>query len=112
MKTYHVKFSLTAQTDIYNIVQYIRLALQEPETAVKLYWKIKEGISSLSQLPERCPLVDIPAMRELGVHRLLIQNYSVFYVVDQKQSIVKIARVIYSGRDIKKQLETLDWETL
>lgn len=112
MKTYHVKFSMTAQTDIYNIVQYIQLALQEPGTAVKLYWKIKEEINSLSQLPERCPLVDIPDIRELGVRRLLIQNYSVFYVVDQKQSVVKIARVIYAGRDIEKQLEPLDWETL
>ena len=35
------------------------------------------------------------------IRRLTINNYVVYYRVESEQSIVKIMRIVYGGRDIK-----------
>lgn len=109
MTRYQVELSRTARVDILGIVRYIQVELQEPRLAGKLYGQLKEQISSLSYLPERNAIVDIPKIRELGLRRLLVRNYSVFYHVDNEQNIVRIVRVMYSGRDITAQLTDTQW---
>ncbi len=110
MTEYRVELTRTAQADILGIVRYIQMELREPRIAGRLYGLLKEQISSLASLPERNPVVDQPKIRELGLRRLLVKNYSVFYLVDSDRLLVRVARVMYSGRDIATQLMDTQWE--
>lgn len=109
MTAYRVELSQTAQGDILNIVQYIQTELREPQIAGKLYGLLKRQIRSLASLPERNAIVDIPKIRELGLRRMLVKNYSVFYLVDNDRRVVRIVRVMYSGRDVATQFSDTSW---
>ena len=105
MKQYHVKISRTALGDMEEIYNYIAIHLQEPETAMRQYDRIAEAIQSLDMLPERCSLLDCEPERSQGLRRLLVDHYSVFYVVGA--DAVSVARVLYSGADIVYRLRNM-----
>ncbi len=102
--TYTVEISDLAQSDITTIVRYIRLELLEPGTAQHMYQKLRSAIENLDQMSERYPLFDEPRCCELRLHKMLVKKYLVLYRVDRKQKLVQVARVIYAGRDISRQL--------
>ncbi len=106
MTEYQVELSRTAQADILGIIRYIRTELGEPQIAGTMYGLLKEHIRSLASLPERSAVVDIP---KLGVRRLPVKNYSVFYLADSTRQVVHIVRVMYSGRNIASQLLDTSW---
>lgn len=110
MTDYKVELTQTARRDLLGIVYYIQTELREPQIAKKLYWLLKEEINSLSYLPERNPLMDgTDEIRALELRKLLVKNYSVLYRVDNEVHTVRIARVMYSGRDIATQLTDTQW---
>ena len=53
MKIYAIKITDHAAQQLENIVRYIALDLNSPETAVRLYRRIRSRIESLSRLPQR-----------------------------------------------------------
>lgn len=110
MTQYKVEFTPMARRDLWGIVYYIQTEFREPRIAQKLYRLLKEQISSLSYLPERNPFEDeTDEIRALELRKLLVKNYSVFYHVDNEHNIVRVARVMYSGRDIAAQLTDTQW---
>lgn len=110
MTDYKVELTLTARRDLWGIVYYIQAELCEPQIAQKLYQLLKKKINSLSYLPERNPLMDeTDEVRALELRKLLVKNYSVLYRVDNMRNIVRVARVMYSGRDIAAQLTDAQW---
>ncbi len=101
---YTVEISELARSDITAIVRYIRLELLEPGTAHSMYQELRTAIESLDQMPERYPLFDEPHCCGLHLRKMLVKKYLVLYRVDREQRLVQIARVIYAGRDIPRQL--------
>ncbi len=110
MTEYQVEIGTQAQADIIEIMRYIGETLQEPRTAGNLYRRLKEEISSLNQMPERCPYEADDRLRTLGIRKLLVKNYKVLYLVNTGSHKVQIARVVYAGRDISKILEESEFE--
>ncbi len=110
MTEYQVEIGTQAQADIIEIMRYIGETLQEPRTAGNLYRRLKEEISSLNQMPERCPYEADGRLRTLGIRKLLVKNYKVLYLVNTRSHKVQIARVVYAGRDISKILEESEFE--
>lgn len=110
MMTYQVEIGAAAQADLTAIVRYISQTLKEPRTAGNLYRLLKEGIQSLDQMPERYPFEDDERLCVLGIRKLLVKNYKVLYIVDHEQRQVKIARVVYAGRDIARMLDEYPFE--
>ena len=47
------------------------------------YNRIAEAIQSLNILPERCALVESEPERTQGLRQMLVDNYSVFYIVSE-----------------------------
>ena len=105
MKRYQVRISRTALGDMEEIYNYIASHLQERETAMRQYDRIADAIQSLGTLPERCPLLDCEPERSQGLRRLLVDHYSVFYVVSA--DTVSVARVLYSSSDIVYRLRNM-----
>ena len=102
MKHYAVKITDRGLADMNAIFDYISTQLQVPETARKQYDRIATAIESLRSLPERCPLIDVQPEHDLGMRRLLVDNYSVIYVVRDK--FVTVLRVLHSASDVVSRL--------
>ena len=100
MKQYTVNISARAVADMEEIYNYIAGQLQAPETAVRQYNRIAAAIESLDLFPERTPVLP-----EINLHRLLVDNYSVFCFIKLQQ--VFVVSVLYSSMDIAKRFQNL-----
>ena len=96
---YEVSVSETAFDDLASIALYIKDELKEPIIADNQVSRIKKGIYSLSAFPHRYPLVRDKMLAAQGYRRMYIDNYTVFYIVDEDRNIVVISRVQYSRRN-------------
>ncbi len=103
MKEYSVKITRRALADMDMIYDYIAHSLQAPDTAAKQYDRIADSIMSLNIFPERCKLFDSQPEHDMGLRQLLIDNYSVIYVVED--NTVTVLRVLYSASDICARLK-------
>jgi len=102
MKPYEVLISDKAHEDMEGIYSYIADELLEPTIAANQYDRIADAILTLETMPERIRLMDTEPERSIGLRQLLVDNYSVFFVIHAET--VRIARVMYSATDIRKRL--------
>lgn len=94
-----------ARQDLKRIYEYIAYSLQSPQVARKMYQRLTRSARSLEYMPERNPLYREQPWREQGVRFLPVQNYLLFYTVNQETNTVTITRILYGGMDISRQLE-------
>lgn len=99
-----VIYSARARQDLRNIYEYISYDLLVPETATRQTRRIMKEIRLLDEMPMRHRLYDDEPWHSQGVRFFPVDNYLVFYLPDETKNTVYIVRIIYSGRDIKKQL--------
>ncbi|MCI9325752.1 type II toxin-antitoxin system RelE/ParE family toxin [Lachnospiraceae bacterium 54-11] len=102
MKQYVVRITDRALADMEEIYNYIAIQLQAPENAMGQYNRIAEAIEELYVFPERVKLMESEPERIMGLRQLVIDNYSVFYVIEGMDVIV--TRVLYSAMDISRRL--------
>ena len=100
MKQYVVRITGRALADMEEIYNYIAIQLQTPENAMGQYNRIAEAIEGLNVFPERVKLVE--PERIMGLRQLVIDNYSVFYVIEDMDVIV--TRVLYSAMDMSRRM--------
>lgn len=103
MREYPVKITEKAVGDMNGIYEYIAVNLLSPENAMGQYNRIADRVLELGFFPEKFRLVDFEPERLQGFRRMLVDNYSVFYVY--KEELVTIIRVLYSASDIEKRLK-------
>ena len=105
-----IVYTKTARRDLREIYEYIAYSLLVPKTAQSITDLIMAKIRSLEKFPERNPLYKDEPWHSHGVRFMTVKNYLVFYTVQPESGTVSIARIIYGGRDINRQLEdTSDW---
>ncbi len=102
MKQYVVRITDRALADMEEIYNYIAIQLQAPENAMGQYNRIAEAVEELYVFPERVKLMESDPERIMGLRQLVIDNYSVFYVIEGMDVIV--TRVLYSAMDISRRL--------
>ena len=103
MNKYSVEVTDTAQLDIKGIVSYINLELKNPISAKRLLSKFRDNILSLEDMPKRQNLVKDEVLSSRGIRKLLVDNYMIFYAVDDSNNKVTVIRTLYARRD---------WESL
>lgn len=99
-----IVYSAQARQDLRNIYEYIAFNFLMPETATKQVQRIMNEIRSLDEMPLRFRLYDREPWYSQGLRFFSVNNYLVFYLPDENHNIVNIVRIMYSGRDIDKQL--------
>lgn len=102
-----VVYSWKARQDLRDIYEYIAYTLMAPDAARIMADRIMDGARDLAELPERNPLYAKEPWRSLGVRFLPVKRYLLFYLVDATSGTVSILRILYSGRDLARQLEDL-----
>lgn len=104
-------YTLNARSDLQGTFEYISYKLLSPIAAKAVSDKIMREIRSLESLPERNPLYKDEPWHSLGVRVMRIKNYLVLYTADYDTDTVTVARIVYGGRDINRQLEdTEEWQ--
>ena len=97
MQEYNVIFSETAERDLDDIVAY--LGNFSRDIARRYFDEIMVKSLSLAFMPHRCPFVRDNSLREKGYRWLFVRNYTIFFVIDEINSIVDIRAIIYSSRE-------------
>lgn len=99
MKEFKVIIETSARRDILEIRRYIAKTLKEPAVAKRIYEAIKAAALTLDQNPMRHAVVLDEPYASLGVRPLPVENYIVFYIVDEHAKSVHIIRVVYNRRE-------------
>ncbi len=98
---YSVIYSPEALDDLKEIYAYIAFALLVPETAEGQISRIRKEIRSLDFMPLRYARVEWEPWRSMEMHRLPVDNFVVYYTVDDSTLIVTVIRIFYGGRDVE-----------
>ena len=101
---FNVVISEQAEEDSRGIYEYIAFELLAPENAAKQLDRLEKQILSLDELPERFQRYGKEPWHSRGLRFVAVDNYIVFYITDIEEQRVTILRVMYSGRNIEKQL--------
>lgn len=101
MNLYRVEYSQEALVDIKSIYTYISQILHAPLTARRQVNRIRKEIRDLEAFPTRYVLVEWEPWASMKMHRLPIDNYVVFYLVNEQAMAVKIVRIVYGGRNLE-----------
>ena len=105
-----IVYTFQARQDLKNIYESIANSLHAPDTARNMYRQIIQSARSLESMPERNPLYKEEPWHSQGVRFVPVKNYLLFYTVNNETHTVSIARILYGGMDINRQLEeTIDF---
>lgn len=93
-----------ARRDMIEIVRYISQELQNPTAADQLAMELIEAGDSIPKFPYANPaFIPIRPLKH-EYRKLLVQNYFMFYWVDEVKKLVTVARVVYARRDYERLL--------
>lgn len=101
MNGYRVQYSPAAYEDLRGIYHYIASELMAPTAAENQTVRIRHAVRALDTLPTRYMQVDWEPWASMGIHKMPVDNYCVFYRVDEDAAMVMIFRIFYAGRDIE-----------
>ncbi|SFD89616.1 Plasmid stabilization system protein ParE [Sharpea azabuensis] len=100
--SYNVEYSEEAYEDLREIYDYVANELLVPKTAENLLKNIRTAIRSLSNMPFRHTLVDWEPWYSMKIRQFPVENFIVYYLVEENKRMVSIVRIFYNGRDISK----------
>ena len=103
MKHYNVEITNEALADMEQLYGYIATVLQSPENAMNQYNRIADAILTLDTLAERVHIMESEPGKSKEMRRLLVDNYSIFFVIMGEKVIV--TDVLYSASDIESRLK-------
>jgi toxin ParE1/3/4 len=104
--TYKVIYSPEALDDIRKIYSYIAFELLVPDTALNQVNRIRKEVRSLDFMPMRYSVVDWEPWKSMQMHKLPVDNYIVFYLVDSNLYTVTIIRIVYGKQDIEGNVKS------
>ena len=100
--SYTVAYSPAAQEDVRDIYAYIAYELQAKHAAQNQIRRIRDAIRGLETMPRRYESVDWEPWLSMGMRRMPVDSYLVFYLVDDENKVVVVNRVFYGGRNIEE----------
>ncbi|WP_295916287.1 type II toxin-antitoxin system RelE/ParE family toxin [uncultured Anaerovibrio sp.] len=102
MERYIVKITDDALADMEALYEYISQKLLAPENALRQYNRIADAILTLDNYPERFGLFENEPEHSLGIHRMVVDNYLVCYVIDP--GVVTVTDVLYGATDVHRKI--------
>ena len=103
MKQYKVEITKEALQDMEDIYNYIAIDLLAPDNAMGQYNRIANAILKLDMMPERYRVMDSEPEHMLGLRRMPVDEYSIFYKI-QKDKVI-VTNILYSASDIEDRLK-------
>lgn len=88
-----------------DIYSYITEELLVPETTKKQMGRILDKVEPLNEMPYKFSLVEKELWHSRGLRKMVVDNYIVFYLPNEKTKEVVVFHVFYGGRYIEELLE-------
>jgi plasmid stabilization system protein ParE len=95
MLNYTIHFSRQSKIDVYEIYNYIKYELFEPDIAKRKIKELYFYISKLEYSALSFKIIKIDKIKSVELRKYIVKNYLVFYTVDKDKKIVDIKRIIY-----------------
>ena len=108
MDSYKIIITPDAEEDLFELRNYIADVLLARDTARNYIRTIRKEIGSLSELPAIYKPVDDEPWHSRGVRRIIVNNFFVYYRIDEEHKRVYILNVIYARRDQLRVLEQMN----
>jgi len=99
MEKYDVNITKPAEDDLRDIVKYISSQLNAPVTAGNMLDTINEAISKLESNALHYSLVRDDRLTALGYRLMVVKNYLVFFIVNEKNNFIDVDRILHGRRD-------------
>ena len=99
MANFDVFITEPAEQDLRNIAHYISNQLNAPQAALNLIQALHKAIAKLETDALIYPYVRDDRLAALGYRPVIVKNYIIFYVVNEKNKTVDIDRILYGRRD-------------
>ncbi len=103
MNQYQVHITDTAYADMEKLYEHIAYVLMSPGNALNQYNRIADAILTLAFLPERHSLFEEEPEKTLGIHKMIVDNYVICYVIDP--AVVTVTDIIYGASDLHSKLK-------
>lgn len=107
MGQYQVKMTDHATEQMVEAVSYISKMLLVPDVALRWSERIQAEIASLSKMPGRYPLTPEEPWRSEGVHKMPVENFLVYYWINETERIVWVTAIVYGRRDQLNMLRNM-----
>jgi len=101
---YDVIITSQAHLDLKMLYEYISTVLMEPTIAKKQYFRIEDAVYSLVQMPERFRQYKKEPWLRRNLRAMPVDNYIIFYTVDNSKCKVTVIRILYGRRNTEKEL--------
>ena len=98
---YQVFYAPEAYSDLSDIYSYLAFTLKEKRVASGQIKRIRKEVSSLQAFPERYSAVDWEPWASMGMRKMSVDHYVVYYQVGLADKIVTAIRIFYGGRDVE-----------
>ncbi|MDD6995171.1 MAG: type II toxin-antitoxin system RelE/ParE family toxin [Candidatus Borkfalkiaceae bacterium] len=96
------RFTEKAGRELEDILQYISEDLCNVSAAASFGKKVFENIDALCSFPERGVLVQNDLVADKTVRRLVIDNYLLYYKIDETDSRIDILRIVYGKMNLEE----------
>ena len=103
MNKFSVNITDEALNDMDKLYEYIAIVKQAPENAMGQYNRIADAILTLDEFPDKYGLFDSKPEHSMGIHRMIVDNYVVCYVIDSE--VVTVTDVLYGASDVHNRLK-------
>lgn len=102
---YRLEFLPLARQDMIEAVRYISHDLKNPAAAQRLSSRLIEAAERLADFPYLYAVYTPLRPLKQEYRKLPVENYCMFYSVDERSKTITIARVIYARRSFEHLLE-------
>ena len=82
-------------------VLILRTNFTPPIAAKRQVRCIRNEVRSLDHFPERYAAVDFDQLASMGLRKVPVGNYIVYYLIDLEKQTVTIVRILYGGLDVE-----------
>ena len=110
MKKHNIIIDPVALKQIKETFDYIAVQLGDMQAAIAFLDMIDSSLQTLELFPESHPLVERGPWCSMGVRKITIKSFIVYYRPYIEKNIVYILAVVYGKRDQRKQLNKLDFK--
>ena len=102
---YSLEYLPVARRDMIEITRYMSVELGNPTAADRLATELIEAGDKIPTFPYASPAYTPIRPLKHEYRKLLVQNYFMFYWVDEDKKLITVARVVYARRDFERLLE-------
>ena len=99
LNKYSFKFTPAARQDLIDIFNYIEKLLYSPKAAKDLMDKIDKAIENICLFPFAASMLDEDLYKPFNFRKIPIDNYILYYEINEEKKQVNILRVQYAKRD-------------